>query len=144
MFLACSGLFQHHFVTEMLSPAKKKKKKKNIFTLKKLTKLVREKYPLLQLDCNKWNYAQIYTEKNGPNNRLIKKEKNQTICSTNFKGGTRRKPTGFVIKPRLILTKHKQLYTIVIIRCYHQSMLLWVSFLKAKALEKGDFIFKKK
>ena len=26
---------------------------KNIFTFKKLTKLVREKYPLLQLDCNK-------------------------------------------------------------------------------------------
>ena len=63
-------------------------------------------------------------KKNGPNNRLIKKEKNQTICSTNFKGGTRRKPTGFVIKPRLILTKHKQLCTIVIIRYYHQSMLL--------------------
>ena len=57
----------------------------NIFTFKKVTKLMREKYPLLQLDCNKWNYAQIYTEKNGPNNRLIKKEKNQTICLTNFK-----------------------------------------------------------
>ena len=46
---------------------------------------MREKYPLLQLDCNKWNYTRIYTEKNGPNNRLIKKEKNQTICLTNFK-----------------------------------------------------------
>ena len=31
-------------------------KKKDIFTFKKFTKLVREKYPLLQLDCNKWNY----------------------------------------------------------------------------------------
>ena len=65
------------------------------------------------------------TEKNEPNNRLIqKKEKNQTICSKDFKGGTRRKPIGFLIKPRLILTKHKQICTIVIIRCYHQSMLL--------------------
>ena len=60
-------------------------------------------------------------KKNGPNNRLIKKEKNQTICSTNFKEGTRRKATGFVIKPRLILTKYTQLCTIVIIRCYQQS-----------------------
>ena len=47
------------------------------------------------------------------------------------------------IKPRLILTKDKQLYTIIIIRCYHQSMLLSVGFLKAKTLEKADFIFKK-
>ena len=63
-------------------------------------------------------YTNVY-EKNGPNNRLIKKEKNQQIltCSTNFKGGIRRKPTDFVIKLRLILTKHKQLCTIVIIRC---------------------------
>ena len=65
----------------------------------------------------------MYTEKNGPNNRLIKKEKNQTIGSTNFKGENRRKPIGFVIKSRLILRKHKQLYTIVIIRCYHQMFL---------------------
>ena len=36
---------------------------------------MQEKYPLLQWDCNKWNYTQIYTEKNGPNNKLIKKEK---------------------------------------------------------------------
>ena len=36
----------------------------------------------------------------------------------NFKGGTRRKSIGFVIKPRPILSKHKQLCTIVIIRCY--------------------------
>ena len=79
-------------------------------------------------------YTNIY-RKNGPNKRVIKKEKNQTICSTHFKGGTRRKPIDFVIKLRLILTKHKQLCTIVIIRCYHQSMLLRLSFLKAKALE---------
>ena len=46
-----------------------------------------EKYSKLQLDCNKWNYTQIYTEKNGPNNRLIKKEKNQTISLTNLKEG---------------------------------------------------------
>ena len=39
---------------------------------------------------------QIYTEKkNGPNKRLIKKDKNQTICSKNFKAGTRRKPIDF-------------------------------------------------
>ena len=31
-------------------------------------------------------------KKNEPNDRLIKKEKNQTICSKNVKGGTRRKP----------------------------------------------------
>ena len=75
-------------------------KKKNIFTFKKFTKFVREKYSLIQLDRNKWNYTQIYAEKNGPNNILIKKKKkNQTIYSTNLKGGTRRKPIGFVIKP---------------------------------------------
>ena len=55
-----------------------------LFTFEKFTKLVREKYPLLQLDCNKYNHTQIYTEKNGPNKRLIKKVKNQTICSPNF------------------------------------------------------------
>ena len=44
----------------------------------------------------------MYTEKNGPNKRLIKKEKDHTICSTNFKEGTRRKPIGFVIKPRIM------------------------------------------
>ena len=43
--------------------------------------LVREKYPLLQLDCNKWNYTQIYTEKNGLNNRLIKKEKSDNLLN---------------------------------------------------------------
>ena len=53
----------------------------------------------------------------------LSKKKNQTVCSTNFKGGTCRKPIVFVIKPRLILTKHKQPYNIVIILCYHQSML---------------------
>ena len=68
----------------------------------------------------------MYTEKNGPNDRLVKNEKNQTICSRKFKGGTRRKPISFVIKLRLILTKHKHLCAIVIIRCYHHSMLLWV------------------
>ena len=109
---------------------------------KGLGKIVRDNksssYPVFELtgvNCIYW--------KNGPINRLNKKEKNQAICSTNFKGGTRWKPTGFVIKPRLILIKHKQIYTIVIIRCYHQAMLLWVSFLKAKAIEKGDFIKKK-
>ena len=66
----------------------------------------------------------MYNVKNGPNNRLIKKEKNQIICSTHFKRGTRRMSIGFVTKPRLIPTKHKQLYTIVIIPCYHHSMLL--------------------
>ena len=88
------------------------KYKKNIFTFNNLTKFVREKYPLLQLDCHKWNYTQIYSEKNGPNNRLIKKDKNQTICSTNFKGGTHRKPIGKEgpgESQKLILTKHKQL-----------------------------------
>ena len=60
-----------------------------------------EKYPQLQLDCNKLNRTQIFTGKNnGPNNRLINEEKNQTICSAKFKGGTCRKPIGFVIKPR--------------------------------------------
>ena len=59
----------------------KNNNKKNIFIFKKLTKLVREKYPLLQLDCNKWNYTQIYTEKNGPNNRLIKKEKSDNLLN---------------------------------------------------------------
>ena len=90
-----------------------KKTLRNIFIFKKFTKLVWEKQPLLQLDCNEWNYTQIYTEENGPNNRLINKEKNQTIRSTNFKGGTCRKPIGFAIKPWLMLTKHKQLCTIV-------------------------------
>ena len=33
------------------------------------------------------------------------------------------------------VTKHKQLCTIVIIRCYHRSLLLWVSFLKANVLK---------
>ena len=59
-----------------------------------------EKKPWLKLDCDKSNYTQIYTEKNGPNYRLIKKEKNQTNCSKYFKGGTRRKPVGFAINPR--------------------------------------------
>ena len=81
-------------------------------------------------------YTNIYWKKR-PNNRLIKK-KNQTICSITFKGGTRRKPIGFVIKLRIILTKHNQLYTIAIVHCYHQSMLPWVSFLKAKALKKAS------
>ena len=52
-----------------------------------------------------------------------KKEKSGNF-STKFKGGTRRKSFGFVIKPRLVLTKHKQLRTIVLIRRYNQSMLL--------------------
>ena len=77
----------------------------------------------------------IYTEKNGPNNRLIKKEKKQTVCSKNVKRGTRRKPIGFVIKPWIILTKYKELSAIVLIRCYHQPIPLWVSFLKAKQLK---------
>ena len=59
----------------------KNNNKKNIFIFKKFTKLVREKYPLLQLDCNKWNYTQIYTEKNGLNNRLIKKEKSDNLLN---------------------------------------------------------------
>ena len=66
----------------------------------------------------------MYAEKNGPNKRLIKKEKNHTNCSKNFNGGIRRKPIGFGIKPRIILTKYKQLCTIVIMRYYHQSMFL--------------------
>ena len=33
---------------------------KNIFTFKKFTKFVLEKYPLFQLECNKWNYTNIY------------------------------------------------------------------------------------
>ena len=49
----------------------------------------------------------MHTEKTPPNNRLIEKEKKQRICSTNFKEESRRKPIDFVIKPRLILTKHK-------------------------------------
>ena len=52
---------------------------KNIFTFKKFTKFVLEKYPLLQLECNKWNYTNIL-KKNVPNNRLIKKDKNQTTA----------------------------------------------------------------
>ena len=59
----------------------KNNNKKNIFIFKKFTKLEREKYPLLQLDCNKWNYTQIYTEKNGLNNRLIKKEKSDNLLN---------------------------------------------------------------
>ena len=43
---------------------------------------------------NKTIHKYIYSNKNGPNNRLIKKEKNQTICSANFEGGTRRKAIG--------------------------------------------------
>ena len=53
-----------------------------------------------------------------------KREKSGNLLKKFFKGGTRRKPIGFVIKPRLILTKHKQLCAVVIIRCYHQSLLL--------------------
>ena len=45
----------------------------------------------------------MHMKKIGPNNRLIKKEKNQTISSTNFKGGTHRKPTSFVIKPQVFI-----------------------------------------
>ena len=62
--------------------------------------------------------------------------KNQTICTTNFKEKTRGKSIDFVIKPWLILVKHKQLCTIVTMCCYHQSMLLRVSFLKAIVLKK--------
>ena len=81
----------------------------------------------------KWN--------NGPNNRIIIiKKKNQIICSKDFKGGTRRDPFGIVIKPGLILTKPRQQYTIVTIRCHHQSMFVWV--LKAKVLKKVHLIFK--
>ena len=53
--------------------------KKNIFTCKKSTNLMREKYSLLQLDHKKLNYTQIHTEKNGPNNRLFKKEKSDNL-----------------------------------------------------------------
>ena len=67
---------------------------------------MQKKYPLLQLDYDKRNDTKMYTEKkkkiknrNEQTNRLINKLKNQTICSTNIKGGTRRKPIGFVIKP---------------------------------------------
>ena len=42
----------------------------------------------------------MYTEKNGPNNKLIKKVKNQIICSTNVNGGTHKKPIDIVIKVR--------------------------------------------
>ena len=48
---------------------------------------MQEKYPKLQLDCDKWNYTQIHTEKNKPNNRLIKKKKNQTISQQILKEG---------------------------------------------------------
>lgn len=40
---------------------------------------MREKYSLLQLDHKKLNYTQIHTEKNGPNNRLFKKEKSDNL-----------------------------------------------------------------
>ena len=53
----------------------------------------------------KWNYTQIYTEK---------KDQIKPI----------RKPIIFVIKPQLMLTKHKQLCAIVVKPCYHQSFLL--------------------
>ena len=56
----------------------------------------------------------MYTEKNGPNKRLIKKEKDHTICSTNFKEGTRRKPIGFVIKPR-IMPSQQHNYTLFLV-----------------------------
>ena len=55
----------------------------------------------------------MYMKKTGPNNRLIKKEKNQTIWSTNFKEDTRRKPTGFVINSVLLSCKSKRLLKIV-------------------------------
>ena len=74
-------------------------------------------------------------------NRLIKKEKNQTIWSTKFKGVTRRKPIGFVIMSRLILTKHKT--TI----CYsHNTLLSSVDatvseFFKSKDIRKRSLHF---
>ena len=55
---------------------------------KKFTKPVWEKHQLLLLECNKWNYTQIYIENNEKNNRLIKTDKNQTNFSKHFKGGT--------------------------------------------------------
>ena len=79
----------------------------------------------------------MHTVKNGPNNRLIKKFKNLTICSTNFKGGTHRKPVGFVIKLRLILRKHKQPYTIVMIDTLLSSVDASVSeFFKSQGIRK--------
>ena len=71
---------------------------------------------------------------------MKKRKKNQIICSKKFKGGTRRKPIGFAIKPRLIQAKQATIY-------YSYNRLLpsvnaSVSFLKAKVLKKGHFIFK--
>ena len=65
---------------------------------------------------------------------MKKRKKNQIICSKKFKGGTRRKPIGFAIKPRLIQAKQATIY-------YSYNRLLpsvnaSVSFLKAKVLKK--------
>ena len=37
----------------------KNNKNKNIITFKKIIKLVPEKHPWLQLDCNNWNYTEM-------------------------------------------------------------------------------------
>ena len=101
--------------------------RKIIFTFKKVYKARARKISTVTIRLLNDTIHKDILKKNGPNNRLMKKrKKNQIICSKKFKGGTRRKPIGFAIKPRLIQAKHRQQYTIVIIRCYHQSMLLWV------------------
>ena len=81
-------------------------------------------------------------KKNGPNNRLIKKEKSQIIYSTNFKGGIRKKPIAFVIKPRPILTKHTQLCTIVMIHCYHSEDDFVSEISIWRVVKEGNFSFK--
>ena len=81
-------------------------------------------------------YANIYWKKNGPNNRLIKERKMRQFAQRNLKEGPVESQLALSSSPaRLILTKYKQLCTIVLIHCYHQPMLLWVSFLKATVLK---------
>ena len=48
---------------------------------------MREKHLFLQLDCNKQNHTQIYTEKNEPNNRLITKRKIRQFAQLILKEG---------------------------------------------------------
>ena len=62
----------------------------------------------------------MYTEKMDQITDTSKKRKIILLAQQNLK----ERPIGFVIKLRLILTKHKQLCTIVIIPRYHQPMLL--------------------
>ena len=61
--------------------------KKNIFTCKKFTNLVREKYSLLQLDHKKLNYTQIHTEKKWTKQQTNQKRKIRQFAQQILKEG---------------------------------------------------------